>query len=151
MNRHSANWNGQVFHRNSKGRIYTHCVIARPSYEAALRFARADDAGDVRTYWYYRSATPYSHDFIGGDRVQVGDDVYFSPTEFEADFPTPESYQDYLRDVRIAEVERRREEGEFDNFIALAWTGRRDLAAKRYDQESKRSWAEVIVLKAEVL
>lgn len=152
MNKHIARYNGQIFTRNSKGRRYTHCVVALPSREVAFRFANALHDGDASSWEYYASPRAYNFSWTGGDRVVVDASTFYSAEEFLAVFPTAAVYQAYQRDRRVTKFAQRVADGEFTTYVPMGWCGRRDLADKlRSKTAASGYWLEVVVLEAEIV
>lgn len=151
MNKHTATYLDQVFTRNSKGRVYTHTVVARRSEENALEYASSLHPVDASNWLYYCGTKPYVTWDGKPDTLTIGDDVYHSGAEFKADFPTAESYQEYERDCRLARLEREKAAGEFDTYVNQGWCGRRDLAVKLLDKTLANGyWDHAVILDAEV-
>jgi hypothetical protein len=133
--------NGQVFHRTSQSRVYSHVVLGLRSKETALRFANSQSAKDqdARNWDYANSKVTGQRDWYNWEseenrqrdrsRVAEGRDNYINRKCAE-------------RIVAINAVD-------FAKWHDLGWASRLDLAQKNASSHAaKDHWAEVIIVEA---
>jgi len=125
--KHIATLDGQTFTRSSKSRVYTHCVVAKPSYAKGVR--RMAEAADLHkaNFRYYTKA--HHHAELAGDDEQA----YVARKIAEG----------------LEYIEARREAGFYDTWQALSWSSRRDLAEKiAATARNSAYWGAVEILEA---
>lgn len=150
-----------VEHTRNSPRIYTHAVIARPSYDNALHSAQnngtimaathksnfhyyrrilgleprpANDHRNVRPSWMTEEAFA---------RQQEGDKRHAEESLMGAE--TLDAYVAACVARRIADVEDAKVKGYYDRFDALGFCGRADLAAKLV-ASTNAYWTDFIIL-----
>jgi hypothetical protein len=114
--------NGQVFHRSSQNRVYTHVVIGRRCKDNAMTVAKGASwaAADGRNWDY------------SNDKVAEGRDNYIERKRAE-------------RIVKVSETD-------FTKWSVLGWASRPDLAEKNASSHRAKSyWAEVQILEAKII
>lgn len=157
MNKHTAiDPNGKVHTRNSKGRTYSHCVVARidPIADTHRTLWSAEHNGETN-YAYYcgqgrHSINPYTNYRGEPCTTFVAGKDYNSPEEFQADFPTRQDYIDYLVNEAKAKLAAR-PAGYYDDYGSLGWCGRLDLATKLAAKEAgHKIYRGITILEAEV-
>jgi hypothetical protein len=165
--KYQATHNGQTFTRTSP-RIYTHMVAARPSYDYALRQAKARGHADqdARNYRYYLARSQGLAGFQPGTIAEVegykfrSEDGLDLEAYVEAEKArglealggavSVEDYQRLQTLKRLEKVELSRAHGHFDRFMDCGWAGRPDLAQKNAAKHGAPFWAETVVLQATV-
>lgn len=125
---------GSTVTRSSATKTYSHAIIARLSYDNALRQAR--ETTNDRTHWDYATKCA---------SVQPGEKYPSPKFSFTVGQDQHDEGQSLLRvygadgvgaycAARVAEridrVEDRKARGEFEKWVALAWASRADLADK---------------------
>lgn len=157
MNKHKARYLGQVFTRNSKGRRYTHAVIARPSesYHRAQCDAPYTQVAAKNNWLYFSEDHHHRNGLTFGayddGPVKTLGHEFGSAAEFLATFPTVEGYILARIDDNIQRHEKRRADGDFDRYHCMGWCGRRDLAEKLLIKETNKGcWAEVRIVETEI-
>lgn len=136
---------GAVHQRKSENRTYTHAILVRPSYEAALKYASTHQPyPDVPNFEYY-------------SKVVNGTSPY---SQSESEIATAKDHVDGCADAsaymvkmsarRVADVEARKAKGDFDTFQARTWCGRPDLAQKELATAARFSYAEVLMVEVTV-
>jgi hypothetical protein len=158
MNKHTAtDRNGKTHTRNSAGRVYTHCVAVRPSYESHLKDANAAWALDKSNYGYYRA-------YLDGTSEFLVKPSYRSEEDHAADCANNiakaqkaldgcdslEAYREKNRKARVEAVEGQKARGYYDAFKCYGWNGSRALAEKLASTLRGGTWAEVVILEATV-
>lgn len=129
MNKHIAKFNGTTFTRNSKERTYTHVIVVRDSYEYALEQAKKEGRYDRQNYKQYT---------ITNDPKVAG--------------LTEDEYVAKVIADKVARVEAKKANGDFDSYGQVGWCGRPDLAQKKLSSESgKPYWAEVHAVEVTIL
>ena len=129
MNKHIAKFNGTTFTRNSKERTYTHVIVVRDSYEYALYQAQKEGRYDRQNYKQYT---------ITNDPKVEG--------------LTEDEYVAKVIADKVARVEEKKANGDFDSYGQVGWCGRPDLAQKKLRSESgKPHWAEVHAVEVTIL
>jgi hypothetical protein len=156
MNKHTAtDRNGTVHTRNSAGRVYTHCVVARRSYENALKNASAK-AWAYSGFDYWRAEadgcgkyqnqkaweTVEQHASRVAKEMKVAKE-YLAGATNEAELKT------IVIARQVAGVEANKANGYYDNLVCLGWNGSRSLAEKlASSNRAKGYYAEVMILEA---
>lgn len=164
-----ATLNGQTFTRSTASRAYTHMAAVRPSYDAALRNAKADHC-DVSNFNYWLAMSQG----ISRSEARTGQVETQTLVEYHTSkWTTPEQAQeradrDQARAIenlkgattveeytaarladRIAAVEAQKADGYFDRFQDAGWASRLDLAQKNAASHAAKAWwAEAKVLEA---
>jgi hypothetical protein len=143
MNKHTATApNGQTFTRNSKGRTYSHAILALHSEARSLR--NVDAPGHTKidrgAYEYLSRDVWHSNGFTygaygKGPALALGR-RFKDAAAFLAAFPTEAEFLAARRAERLADHEQAVADGEFDQWVCLGWTGRPDLADKKVLSET---------------
>jgi len=107
MNKHTAEFRGETFTRNSKTKLYTHMVVCRWSYEADYKKANQEYSYDRSNY---------------RAMVERGD--------IEVKGLTEEEYVNQQIYKRVSKVEADEAQGCYDSLRDGGWSGRLDLAEK---------------------
>lgn len=107
MNKHTAEFRGETFTRNSKTKLYTHMVVCRWSYEADYKKANQEHGYDRPNYQYY---------------VKNNDPRVAGLTEDE--FVNQEIYK------RVSKIDADEAMGCYETLRDGGWSGRLDLAEK---------------------
>jgi hypothetical protein len=129
MNKHIAKFKGTTFTRNSKERTYTHVIVVRDSYEYALEQANKEGRYDRQNYKQYT---------ITNDPKVEG--------------LTEDEYVAKVIAEKVARVEKKKANGDFDSYGQVGWCGRPDLAQKKLSSESSKPyWAEVHAVEVTIL
>jgi hypothetical protein len=146
----------QIGKRSTESRTYTHCVAAKPSYEAAKRQAvEGWDVADADSFEYYSTVA----------RATVGDpkypgDAYLDKHRIEqrdiddakrelGGATTAAEFHQLRAAARLAKIEADKAKGRFDEWGVQTWCGRLDLAHKEAAARRNGSYfAEVRVLEA---
>jgi hypothetical protein len=113
MNKHTAEFRGKTFTRNSKTKLYTHMVVCRWSYEAEYKKANQEHSYDRENYRYY---------------VKNGLKVDSRGNQVEG--LTEDEYVNQMIYKRVSDIESMKEKGCYDSFRDGGWSGRLDLAEK---------------------
>lgn len=159
MNKHTAiDQNGHAHTRNSANRVYTHCVVARRSYENALAIANDPWSVDASNYRFHLAFIDGTSEFLAKKSWQTEEQHQAANAENIADAKDNlagcNSLADYrakLKAKRIAGVEAAKAQGFYDKLVCLGWCGRRDLAEKSAAGYRANSYyAEVKILEAQV-
>lgn len=132
--------------RTSTSRSYTHAIIVRPSYEAALKGANQPHGWAADNFAYYqRELDPATRRFSHSDANLS------EMAEVVAKHGTAAAYVEALRLEAVAQVEARKAEGYYDRFQAVTWCGRLDLAQKALCQyQAKEYYAEARMVPTQV-
>lgn len=149
MNKHTATYNGQTFTRNSKTRIYSHCVAVRPSLDAARRHLETELTRDchLSNYNFYREGDSFITDYKG----DIEPKYVAKREQFNIDFPTFDLYLATVRTKLENDLQNRVDAGDFEQFYVDGWNSRPDLARKLVDQNITRGdCAEVVILEVRV-
>lgn len=148
--------NGFEHRRASQSRVYSHTVVARPSYRAALMLAAEIDKTDRGNFAYHHDLATKGERDLGRGMVTRLDSFGRDP-EVErakhiaelAGAATAEEYATAKRDARVAKIEELKAKGYYDAFQNLGWCGRLDLAQKLAAKEGGSAyWEEVTILPA---
>jgi hypothetical protein len=132
--------NGLV-HTRTSARVYTHMVVARPSYANAVASASAPWMSTAKSNFKYYS------DIISGR-----EDARFTSVERATEelggATTLARYVEILIERALAAVEKSKAEGRYDRFFDKGWCGRPDLADKLAAKARSEGYAEVAILEA---
>lgn len=158
MNKHTAtDRNGTVHTRNSKGRVYTHCVAVRPSYEIALEDANSAYVLDKNNYEHYRAILDGTSEFLvqkswrtPEQQAENNAEIIERATKAIGDCDSLEAYREKNRKARVEAVEGQKARGYYDAFSVYGWNGSRSLAEKLASSLRGGTWAEVVILEATV-
>lgn len=150
-----------VEHTRNSPRIYTHAVIARPSYDSAMSVAQnigttmattlksnfhyyrrilgleprpANDHRNVRPSWMTEEAFAHQQK---SDKRRAEESLMGAETL--------DAYVAAYRERRIADVEDAKAKGYYDRFEAIGFCGRADLAAKLV-ASTNGYWTDFIIL-----
>lgn len=157
MNRHTAtDANGKVHTRNSKGRVYTHCVAIRFSYEHALAQAKKPYIHAASDYAYFAAYIDGTSDYLVKQSWQSDEqhaaDVARHVANAKANIGSAKSVEEYIANGvarAVADVEKSKASGYYDAWQVIGWNGRPDLAEKEAArQRARASVAEVAILEA---
>ena len=135
--------NGQVFHRGSDRRVYSHMVAGRRCRDHALAMAKSDSNmnQDGRNWDYANSKVTGQrswYDFESEESRQRDRDRVAEGRQ---------NYIDRKRAERILKVS----ETDFTKWNDLGWASRLDLAQKNAaSHRSKPYWDEVVILEAKI-
>lgn len=143
--KHIATLDGQTFTRSSKSRVYTHCVVAKPSYEAAVRAASAKG-------WLEAHRSNY-HYYVGklakGAQNEWDQSYVDKARERLAGIADEQAYVDAEVAKSLARVEKARTEGYYDTWAECGWCGRLDLAQKlAATKRNHEYYGDVVILEA---
>jgi hypothetical protein len=157
MNKHIAHFADFSFSRNSKTRRYSHVVVARQSAEAAQAAidAHYHNEAEAKNYSYYSQQAVNHRGFeisaydYGG--LTVLDHHFRGAGDFLAAYPTLESFLAAQRADRKRRFLQAVDAGQFDEWVAVGWHGRWDLAVKKCEAErNKNFWADVRILEVSI-
>ena len=134
MNKHQAiDPAGKVHTRNSASRIYTHTVVAHRNYQRELAEAQKAYNGRSHFDWYSKRAKGQI------DRNQWENDEQYAAKVADAQAEaikklngttTLADYEAMLIAQQIAQVEKNKAAGAYEEWLNMGWCGRRDLAVK---------------------
>ena len=168
---HAIDPSGDVHTRSSKaGRVYTHTVVTRPSYEWALMAAKSKDWAktDRRNLEYYdtiaQGRDPYPRQCYRQNHPEKWTPEQIEEERIAVEAENRKRVEDaiahvanrtvaqYLADKqaeRIARVEGLKAKGYYNDWQNAGWCGRPDLAQKLAQAEkAKKHVAEVAILEA---
>jgi hypothetical protein len=138
---------GKVHQRISRNRVYSHVVLARRSYEEAMRAAQryADHKSLASNFQQYmdrlEGRLTYSH--------ETPEEAKASANANLRGARTLEEYRAALIAFAVARVEKEKAEGYYDRWGFLGWTSRPDLAANLARiARGKPTYAEVVIVEA---
>lgn len=154
---HTVQHSGQTFTRKSKDRSYSHVVLARPSYEHALRIAKGGNPTLPTNFDFYRSFLDGSNEHMRRKLHETAED---HETRIDRDrakaiealggAETLDQYVANRIEAAIAAVEERKAAGEFDRFVAYSWASKLELATAEAARRRRHFiWAEVVVVPTE--
>lgn len=155
MNKHTAtDPNGKIHTRNSKGRTYSHTVVAnldRAACEAQLLKSAEEKA---RTNYEFCCGRGQSNAYTNWrgepETYRIHGKEYASGEEFMADYPTLQDDINYEVAQAQAVIDSRGQEF-YDEYRNLGWNSRRDLAEKLASKETGRyNWINVTILEATI-
>lgn len=156
--KHIATADGQTFTRNSKSRVYTHCVVAKPSIECALERAQSKAARDLHRSnyrWYQKTLACEGRRFE--QSKYVTDEVYREQCQRHIDDAIEElaeaqSEDEYIsRKVgeELAGIAAQEAKGFYDTWAECGWCGRLDLAQKlAATKRAHEYYGDVVILEA---
>jgi hypothetical protein len=140
MNKHFAiDANGQRHTRNSKGRTYSHVVVGRWNYDAALAFAQSYDKSGLHSSNYkhllsyvngtsqYLARKSWENDATYAERVAK---EVAQAAKRLGGAKSLDEYRQLQRDEALARVAANKAAGEYEVYRDLGWAGRLDLAQK---------------------
>jgi hypothetical protein len=159
---------GGIHKRSTESRAYTHTVVVKGGYEAALASAKSPGWAktDASNFDYYlriaegRSAHYPSKRWCAAPRhtpeqiaqedadLAVSDAAKVAVAKLETDGRTVDQYVAIQRDQRIKRVEARKAAGDFDTWKNAGWCGRLDLAQKLAASEAAKGDYAVDILAA---
>ena len=145
---------GGVHKRTSQSRVYTHTVVACPSYRNALSWAQQILDVDRKNFYFSHAMATKGEYLSAGNRpvvlLTVRDEADRQRHENSLEgCPDADTYAVLKRDQRIAKVTMLKAEGYYDRFVSLGWTGRRDLADKLAAKaRASGYWENITILKA---
>lgn len=131
--------NGKTHKRTSENRTYTHAVIARPSYECAIKHL-----DNKRAEQNTRSNFEYHLGFANGTsrwltkntweteqqhQERAAREIARSVEELNGS-KTADEYVAMVRKQHLDRIEEARAKGFYDTFTCVGWCGRLDLAHK---------------------
>lgn len=159
--KHTATIDGQTFTRNSQNRVYTHCVVAKPSYEAALRAADAwapqhgsnfayytEELADGCTGHVYRYHAESEESYAARAAAQSAERKAHYTEELGGDTNRAAYIARKIAEEKAA-IEKMRAEGYYDRWDVVGWCGRLDLAQKLASSKLCNSyWATTAVVEA---
>jgi len=132
--------NGLV-HTRTSARVYTHMVVARPSYaNAVARASRVHMPTQKSNFEYHMNIAEGVITSQYTSRDHAADDL--------GGATTLEQYVALNIKRALAAVEKSKAEGRFDRFFDKGWCGRRDLADKLAAKARSDGYAEVAILPA---
>ena len=156
--KHIATIDGQTFTRNSKSRVYTHCVVAKPSIECALARAQSKAARGLHRSnyrWYQKAIT--SEGRLHEQYEYLTDEKYAEQCEYnlaravEA-LAGAQSEDEYVSREVSKELERiaaQDAKGFYDTWDECGWCGRFDLAQKlAATKRNHEYYGDVVILEA---
>ena len=125
---------GRTHTRTTASRSYTHTVVSKRSYQAALADAQSKQSYDMdlRNFKFYAENADRHPERVAGH--------------------TPESYAEAQRAARVASVEAQKAKGFFDEYVNWGWCGRADLALKLLAKAQGSTWydgSSAVILVAE--
>lgn len=147
MNKHIAILpDNTIATRNSKTRVYTHCVAVRDCSEDAMK--RALEAGN-------RKHVKESHEYAireSNPQTARWNHTDEQLARFRADAAlTFDEYQAKLIADEVAAVEENRANGYYSKWGVVGWNGRRDLAEKLAASEAGHAYrAEVKIIEVQM-
>lgn len=144
--------------RNSKSRVYTHCVAVRDSYDYDLATFAKEWRSDRDNHAYSVACADGEHHHA---QSLEGDPDWRVDSARRCRLRGKEYVAKYGRDVdaavaqliaeRRAYVEEEKASGGYDSWGVVGWSGRRELAEKlaAHERNSGRR-AEVVILEAQL-
>jgi hypothetical protein len=129
---------GATHKRTSDSRLYTHAVVGRHDYQAALASAQKLNKMDGQNFQYYIEVIAGTHEHAQKHSWETDEqhannraaDIARKTAEI-AGCTDAQAYMVMKRDQAVAHVEAQKAAGYYDTFGALTWCGRPDLAAKQ--------------------
>jgi hypothetical protein len=159
MNKHTAtDRNGKTHTRNSARGVYTHCVVARRSYENALAHANRPAELEKSNYSFHRAYLDGTSVFLvkpsyrsdEAHAAYCADQVAKAQKALEG-CDTFADYAEKCRKAYVASVEGQKARGYYDELVTLGWNGSRTLAEKGSSSARRNPYyAEVMILEATV-
>ena len=159
MNKHFAiDANGKRHTRNSKGRTYTHVVVGRWNYDAALASAQNYDKLDLHRSNYNHSLSYVNGTsrFLTRNSWEQDDAAYVARVAKDiagavkalGGAANLEEYCQLQRDAALARVAANKAAGEYEVYRDLGWAGRLDLAQKNAGSHAGR-FTDIQILEAQ--
>lgn len=156
--KHTATAHGQTFTRTSQNRKYSHVVIWRPDYEAALiRASYGWKNLDFSNFHHSHAKVVGESKFL--DRKQwETEEEHKERVEREVNAArenlngceTAAQYAEMMRQRRVDAVEQNNKDGYYRTWQVVGWCSRRDLAEKLAATERNRARvAEVQIIEAQ--
>lgn len=137
--KHIATADGQTFTRNSKSRVYTHCVVAKPSIDCALERAQSKAARDLhRSNYRWYQKTLASEGRLFEQYTHISDEQYREQCEYNlaravealAGAQSEDEYVSRKIGDELAVIAAKEAKGFYDTWAECGWCGRLDLAHK---------------------
>lgn len=156
--KHIATADGQTFTRNSKSRVYTHCVVAKPSIDCALERAQSKAARDLHRSnyrWYQKAIT--SEGRLFEQYKYVSDEQYAEQCEYDlaravealAGAQSEDEYISRKVGEELAGIAAQDAKGFYDTWAECGWCGRFDLAQKLAATKRNHGYyGDVVILEA---
>ena len=156
--KHIATIDGQTFTRNSKSRVYTHCVVAKPSIDHALATAQSEGARDLyrcEYRWHQKAVTSGGRLFEQSKHMT--DEDYHEQCKRDLMFArralvgkqSEDDFVSYHVDDMLAWIEKQREQGFYDRWVERGWNSRLDLAQKlAATTRAHPYYGDVVILEA---
>ena len=150
--------NGNKVTRTSKTRVYSHVVVARPSYAHAL--ASAEAAGASKTvasnFKYHCAYLDGTSEFLVRKSWQ-SDEQHAKQAAYDIDRATKalagcetlEAYRAMIRANALARVADLKAKGYYDTFTAQGWASRLDLAQKAAQAVYTPQYEDIHILAAQ--
>lgn len=156
--KHIATADGQTFTRNSKSRVYTHCVVAKPSIECALERAQSKAARDLhRSNYRWYQKTLACDGRLYEQYKYVTDEQYAKQCEDNRvravkELGAVRNEDEYIsREVskELAGIAAQDAKGFYDTWAECGWCGRFDLAQKlAATKRNHEYYGDVVILEA---
>lgn len=130
---------GEVLTRTSQNRIYTHAIIGRHSYEAAMQRANRISAVDKDNHDFYVEMANETHRLAERREWHTVEQHAAEIAKYKtlaAQAPNRDAYAELQRSIRVQAVEALKKSGFYERFVAMTWCGRPDLAQKELGKYS---------------
>jgi hypothetical protein len=139
---------GKAHTRTSKTRTYTHTVVGRPSWMAAVKMVSSRDARATHcsNFKYHKALADGTSQWLEGDNETQRSFRIKGAQELVSGCNTGQDYSDKLVKEALARIEKKLEQGYYEKYQNLGWCGRADLAAKLKATSENHNWLNVTIL-----
>lgn len=131
-------------HTRTTARTYTHVVLAQHSEKAdrvSAEWALKPNSCERRNFAYYQAVAEGRHAHASStsdkERARMGALV--------AGHENAAAYARHCYEKSIAAIETRKAAGYYDEYHAVAWCGRLDLAQNQVSYHRARGWTNLLI------
>lgn len=131
-------------HARTTARTYSHVVLAKHCEKTAREWAKwtiAPKSVERKNFAYYQAIVDGSH----AHSRTTSEQKQAQYADLIARHETAENYVQALYADAVRTIDAQVKDGYFDEYHAIAWCGRRDLAEKQVASNASRGWTGFVI------